>query len=141
MDLYVEGSRVKKDRLNLLNKILSTLLIFKAIFWFGAGILFFVHQKGIALDQPIGIFIVTVLISGNSAVTLFIWWGVRRRARLIYYFSVIWVLLNIILAFTDQVGLIDLAVLTIDLAIFGLLVYTYKSLSKIQSKKEVKVNG
>ena len=76
---------------------------------------------------PAGLFwILVVLMVGNGLLLIGTGWGVYQRRPLFYWFGLVWLLVNIILTFTDQFGFFDLVTLFIDLGIVGLLVFRRK---------------
>ncbi len=66
--------------------------------------------------------IVAALMAANAGAMLVAGIGIGRRRRLFYFFAMAVLAVNIVLTFTDEFGLLDLATLLIDLVLLGLLV-------------------
>ena len=68
------------------------------------------------------LWLIVVLMFGNAGAMLLSGWGLRRRNRWFYALALAVLCVNIILTFTDQVGIYDWITLIIDLAILAILV-------------------
>ncbi|MBN2549251.1 MAG: hypothetical protein JXB15_08845 [Anaerolineales bacterium] len=79
--------------------------------------------------------ILALLMLGNAAAMALAGWGLYKKDRRAYYFSLALLGVNILLTFTDQFGLLDGITLAIDLVLLGLLFfqrdrYLQKSMTK-----------
>jgi hypothetical protein len=77
-----------------------------------------------ASSRSIGILILTALMVGNAAVMSGLAWGLRSQRRRIWFAAVLWAVVNVLLTFTDQVGIVDLISLALPLGMLGLLLAT-----------------
>ena len=66
---------------------------------------------------------IAMLMFGNAAAMFVAGWGLGREQRLFYILALGVIAVNILLTFTDQVGLLDWITLGIDLVLLALLVY------------------
>lgn len=71
--------------------------------------------------------IVALLMFGNAAAMLISGVVVARGGKWSYFFVLAVLLVNILLTFTDQVGILDLLTLLIDLVLLILVIITYKT--------------
>lgn len=98
-----------------------------AVIWLILGMWSLVRLEGKS-DQSITMVVIAILMFGNMAAFIFCGFTIGRRS---VWFTVIAFLVlgvNILLTFTDQVGLIDWITLVIDLGILGLLIAGRKHL-------------
>jgi len=63
---------------------------------------------------------------GNASAMCLAGWGLERRNRWFYAFALVVLGINIILTFTDQVGIYDWITLAIDLILLALLILVRK---------------
>lgn len=68
--------------------------------------------------------IAAILMFINSAVLIWIGWGIGKGKKLYYYFGLLALAGNIFLTLTDEFGLLDLFVLVIAVVLFVLLIFT-----------------
>jgi hypothetical protein len=71
-------------------------------------------------------FLVSGLMFGNALAMLLAGLGLGWTNRLAYLFALALLVVNILLTFTDQFGLLDFLTLLLDLVILGLLVAVLK---------------
>jgi len=103
-------------------RITQVALILNAGIWFCLGVWYFFRFKEPFTDQPLGVLIVAFLMLGNACVFLFISWAITKKSRWIFSFAIFYSFINIILAFTEQVGFYDFLALLIDVILLILLV-------------------
>jgi hypothetical protein len=65
--------------------------------------------------------IVAVLMFGNAAILAWLSSGIAKQNRTFFYLGLAYLLLNILLTFTDQFGLLDLLTVAVDIFLAGLL--------------------
>lgn len=101
----------------------------KILFLLDAGIwlVFTVVSLSRALNGPAGTagtpWVVVALMAAYVAALLFLGWGIGRH-RLIYYLALAVIAVTVLLTVTDQFGVLDLAVLVLNLVLLGVLVAT-----------------
>ena len=71
--------------------------------------------------------IIAVLMVGNASAMILAGWLLARRQKQIYIFALLLLLVNIVLSFTDQFGLLDLLTVLLDIAILLLLLVKARS--------------
>jgi hypothetical protein len=99
-----------------------------AAIWLALGLWSLTRLAG-RVDQSLTMIVIAVLVLGNVAAFIFCGMIIRRKPK---WFAVITFLVlgvNILLTFTDQVGIIDWITLLIGLIILGLLIAGRKQLS------------
>lgn len=104
--------------------ITRILILIKSFIWIIFGIIYLVQLNNFYPPTASYIFIiVAMLIFGNAVAFFLIYLFLPRRKKLIYYSSLAYLFLNIVLAFTDQFGLADFLSLIIDIVIVILLIW------------------
>lgn len=68
---------------------------------------------------------IAILMFINSAVMIFIGWGLGKQTKQFYYLGLVILAANIFLTITDEFGWFDLLVLTIYVLLFVLLLASY----------------
>lgn len=107
-------------------KLVRVLFVVSALVWlnFAFGM---ARRAGMAdQEQAIGYTVVAVLLAGNAAAMLLAAWVLRWRSRLSFTFAAALLLVNLLLTFTDQVGLWDWLTAALDAVILGLLWWTWR---------------
>jgi hypothetical protein len=93
-----------------------------AAIWLALGITTLARLASGATDTSITMWVVGVLVFGNAGAMLLAGIGIGWPRRLFYLFALAVLAVNIILTFTDQVGILDVLTLLVDLALVGLLI-------------------
>jgi len=75
-------------------------------------------------SQPITALVIAILMLANVGAMLVAGVGMGKRNRWFYYFGILVLVVNIILTFTDQFGILDLVTLVFDVILLGFLVIT-----------------
>ncbi|MFZ2486536.1 MAG: hypothetical protein WAZ19_00310 [Anaerolineae bacterium] len=107
-------------------KFVRVLFVINALVWlsFAFGM---ARRAGIAdQEQAIGYTVVAVLLAGNAAAMLLAGWVLRWRSRLSFIFAAALLLVNLLLTFTDQVGLWDWLTAALDALMLALLWWTWR---------------
>jgi hypothetical protein len=104
-------------------KAARALFYVNAAVWMLLGAASLVRMAGNSADPGVTLLVVAMLMFGNAAAML---WGLGlgKQNRLFYFFAIAVLVVNIILTFTDQFGVLDFATLAIDVVLFGLLIAT-----------------
>lgn len=107
------------------------LLIVKAFLWVILGTAYFARQGGPG-DFPVLRAVLSSLMWIDALGYIFLAWGIAKRSRMVFFIAFPFLIVNAILAVTDQFGLLDLMVLLLDLLILALLVLTKKAFTPKQ---------
>ena len=104
-------------------KAARVLFVLNALIWLAIGIASLLRM-GTAQQPapPVVLLVVALLMFANAAAMLLVAAGLTRRRQLFFWLGIAVLLVNVLLTFTDQFGILDLVTLLIDLALFGLLV-------------------
>jgi len=97
-----------------------------AAIWMPLAAITVVRASGGSPEQRITGIVLTVLMVGNALAMVLSGLGLRRRSRVFYLFAVAVVLVNLVLAWADQVGWLDVLTGMIDLVLLVLLVVVRK---------------
>jgi len=104
-------------------RIVQGLLALNTIIWSGIAIyslLEFLRER----PEPVIVFtVVSLLLFGNAVAWGFSAWGIGKRNRRWYAFTLVLVITNIILTFTDQVGIWDWLTAALCFMICGILLF------------------
>ncbi len=94
------------------------LLVLNGVIWLFFGIISLLRLG----DQPaVTLVVIALLMFGNVAAFLLAAWWLGRETRLSFYFALAVLIVNILLTFTDQVGLFDWLTVLIDAAALAIL--------------------
>jgi hypothetical protein len=102
-------------------RVLKILLYLNAAIWLGFGVATAWRMTYAGSMGLLGVTVVGVLMLGNAAAFALAGWGIGRGRKLMEYFALALLAVNILLTFTDQVGLLDWLTLILDVVILGLL--------------------
>ena len=104
----------------------QSLFFLIAFIWLIFGIVSLWRLSNSPSNQPVTLLVVALLMFGNVAALLIAGVGLGTRYwRLFYFFGLLLLLANIILTFTDQLGLFDFLTLLLDLGLFVYLIFTH----------------
>jgi hypothetical protein len=103
-------------------KTTQRLFFLNALIWLAFGIATLVGVGARNPGQPWMLAVIGALMFGNAAAMALAGWGIGRGGWLWMLVALAVLGVNILLTFTDQVGLLDWLTLAIDLAILGVLV-------------------
>ena len=109
----------------------QSLLYLKAATWFTLSAIYFITLYHKLKGQIILIIVISILMFGNGIVLLALAYFTKKKIRFIYYGTIAYMLVNIILSFADQFGLADMISLLIDVAIVVLLIRGKKEFIKV----------
>jgi len=73
---------------------------------------FFIYANWLGFTK----FILGSLFFADAVLYLLIAWGISQKIRILYYFGLFLILGNIVLTIFDELGLVDFAVLALNLA-------------------------
>lgn len=117
----------------MLKKILNRknfvyLLYFNGLLWFVFGIWLFLSDrqnyfKGINLYD-----VIALLMFLNFLAFFILAYLVFKKNRWSFYLSIIWLFINLLLTFTDELGLLDIMVLLLNLFSIAVCFYLYREL-------------
>jgi hypothetical protein len=101
------------------------LFVILGVIWlvFGTWSILRIDGSGGEISWTI-LILIAVLMILNSAILIWISWGIGKGKRWYYYFGLIVLTVNILLTLTDEFGVFDLIVLLIAIGLFILLVAT-----------------
>ena len=102
-------------------KFSQGLFFLNALIWLAFGTYTLFGMAGRYPNQII-LYVVGVMMLGNVGAMTLSGILLGRQNKWFYYFAIFVLVINILLTFTDQVGIFDLATLVIDLALFGILI-------------------
>ena len=81
-------------------------------------------RAGNSTVPVVGLWVMAILMFGNCSAMLLGGLGLGMQNRLFYIFAIAVLVVNILLTFTDQFGVLDFGTLVIDVALLGLLIAT-----------------
>ena len=98
----------------------------RELFFFNAAIWFLLafaslFRMNAATLSPMWVILIAILMFANAILMAIAGFGVASRRRFFLYLGVALLAANILLTFTDQVGLFDLITLLIDLVLLAIL--------------------
>jgi hypothetical protein len=89
--------------------------------WVGLSVFSLRRMGGGQLVPGYAIAIIVTLMFGNAGVMALSGWGIGRGGGWFYFLALAVVMVNILLTFTDQVGVLDWITVMIDLILLVLL--------------------
>jgi len=93
-----------------------------AVIWFILGVVYLIRLQGNSVIPMMTALVIAVMMFGNAAVLLVCAWGVTTGKQWWYLLAIAVLAINILLTFTDQIGLMDLLTVLIDIGLLLLLV-------------------
>jgi len=91
-----------------------SLLVLNSLLWVVFSIVyFFNYSNWLGMIN----FAMGSLLLLDAFLYLIVAWGIFKKIKLLYYFGLFLILGNIVLVIVDELGLVDFAVLTLNLAI------------------------
>jgi hypothetical protein len=98
------------------------LFYINAAVWLALGVFTLARLENGATGQSISMWVVGILVLGNAAAMLLAGIVIGWPRKLFYLFALAVLGVNIVLTFTDQVGIWDILTLLVDLTLLGLLI-------------------
>ena len=98
------------------------LFYLNAAIWLVLGVSTLVRLASGESDQSTSMWVVGVLVLGNAAAMLLAGIALGKPRWPFYAFALAVLVVNIVLTFTDQFGILDLLTLLVDLALLGSLI-------------------
>lgn len=102
--------------------VVQILLYIKSATWIILSVIYFFTLYQRYADQTLLIGIISAMMFVNGIIMIVLASFLKKKIKLVYYGTIAYMFINIILAFADQFGLIDLLALLIDVAIVVLLI-------------------
>lgn len=100
-------------------KMIRSLLLLNFLVWIILAVLTFFRSAGEILVENWTTLLISAMMIGNAlALGLCAW---QYQHKFIRVFALTWLLINVILTFTDQFGLLDALTLILDLLIISLI--------------------
>ena len=112
--------------MNKLARTAQTLFVLNAAIWLALGVYTLIRMAGRYPGQ-LFVWIVGLLMFGNALAMLISAFGLGKPQRRFFYFALGVLLVNILLTFTDQFGLLDLLTLLLDLVLLAILLVIRQS--------------
>jgi hypothetical protein len=113
---------MQDSRIPRLYRIAQALFILNTVIWLLLGIVTGLKQLTENPGRLILAGILAILMFGNAAGMCLCAVFLGKRNRWLYFITLAFLTLNILLTITDQVGFLDWVTLAIDLILFGILV-------------------
>jgi len=102
------------------------LLIAKAVLWAAFAVAFAMRQEFLA-DLRVSTAAVPILMLVDAIGYVLVAWGLSKNPQIVFLVAVPFLIVNAVLAVTDEFGLFDLVVFVLDLVILGLLLFARRS--------------
>ena len=109
-------------------RLARILFYINAIIWLVIGVSSLLRIATNNSAPRITLIVVAVLMFGNVGAMMVSGLGLATRTKPAYFFAFAVLGVNIILTFTDQFGVLDLATLLFDLILLGLMMVGWKEL-------------
>jgi L-asparagine transporter-like permease len=103
-------------------KAAQALFYLNAMIWFAFGLATLIRIGNGNNAHRLAALILTLFMLANVAAMLVSGWGLGTRNKWLYLLAIAVILVNIILTFTDQFGLLDFLTLVVDVVILVLLI-------------------
>ena len=116
-------------------KKFSLLLYLNGLLWFVFSIWLFLSDRSNDFYGTNIYDLLAVLMFLNFLIFLFLAYGNFKRYRWVYYFTVFYLSVNLLLTFTDKFGLLDIIVLSLNLMS---LIYCYFLRNILAPKIDIK---
>ncbi len=104
----------------------QALFFLNAVIWLILGIVSLLRLSRGGPIPVVAALVIAILMFGNAGAMGISGIGLGTQRRGFYYLALAVLLVNIVLTFTDQVGVLDFLTLALDLALLGLLIATRK---------------
>jgi len=100
----------------------QALFYLNALIWLGLAAAGYVRIQQSGALSGLAPLVIAVMMGGNAVAMLLAGLGLSRPHKVFIYFAILLLLVNILLTFTDQFGLLDIITLLIDLLLLALVV-------------------
>jgi len=101
-------------------KIAQILFLLKSLMWLLFSVIFVILFLGKA------VLIITPIILADAILFLWLGWKIAKKRRWVYYFALLFLFANIVMAFADEFGWADFLVMLSDVAILAFLILKRK---------------
>lgn len=106
------------NKKNIIFSVARYLLVLDMLVWIGLAFLTLYQNRGIE-KIPYTSVLMAVMMVGNALIFgLCAWKFTQRKFKIT---CMVWLLVNIVLTFTDQFGIFDLLTFVLDILILGLI--------------------
>ena len=107
-------------------KTAQALFLLNAVIWLVLAAVTLIRLSDGGAERAMTMLVVAVMMFGNVAAMLICGWGIGRGQKGFYYLAFAVVIVNIVLTFTDQFGLLDLITVIVDFVLLGFLIAARK---------------
>ena len=112
-----------KSRTVFISQVLFWL---NAAVWFGIGIFSLTRISGNNSAPQFVLLVIAILMFVNMIAMLIAGWWLGRQTKWGFLFAMALLGVNILLTFTDQVGILDVSTVLLDFGLVGLLLFDRK---------------
>ncbi len=105
----------------------QALFVLNAVIWLIFGIAGILRLNNGSSTPAIVLWIVIILMFGNVGAMLLAGYWLGTRSRWAFFFALAVLVINLLLTFTDQVGMFDILTALIDLGLLGLILFDHKN--------------
>ncbi len=102
-------------------RLAQALFFLNAAIWLLFGVWSVLRLSAATSGHALTAVVVAILMFGNAAAMLWSGVTIAKRQKRFYALALAVLLVNIVLTFTDQFGLLDLLTLLLDLVLLGVL--------------------
>jgi hypothetical protein len=113
-------------------KIVQVGFFLNAIVWTILGVYTLWRTSG-KPDSSMMMLVIAIMMFGNVGAFIFCGLTISRKSRIIYMIAILVLAINIVLSITDEFGLLDLAIMLIDLLILGFLIAGKKQITRAEN--------
>ncbi len=107
-------------------KLVQVLFTLNALIWTGLGIATLLRLDTTSPQLRIVMTIIGVMMFGNAGAMLLSAWGLGKKRKFFFFSALAVLVVNILLTFTDQVGLADWLTFFVDLILLVILTINWK---------------
>lgn len=106
-------------------RLAQALFVLNAVIWLALGAVSLNRLAGSA--GTLTLRVVATLMLGNAAALLLCAWLLRRPGSLVLPATTAVLAINILLTFTDQVGILDVATAVLDVVLLGIVLAAFRA--------------
>jgi lysylphosphatidylglycerol synthetase-like protein (DUF2156 family) len=103
-------------------RIAQSMFFLNALIWLLIGVVSLIRMADGSPDRTITALVIAFLVLGNVAAMLLSGVGLGKQQKRFYYFALAVLVVNIVLTFTDEFGILDFATLIIDVVLVGIVI-------------------
>lgn len=109
-------------------KFARALFLLNALIWAGLGVETLLRLSESAAEMKFMMGVIGIMMFGNAAAMLLSAWMIASEKPIFLFFVLGILAVNILLTFTDQVGLMDWITVLIDIVLLGFWFLRWRSL-------------